>query len=226
MLAICRWLINQSKRMLLAPHAIACCAYATYQLLMAHLSEWHRDWTDEMLANELLRILGVVHSRNLDIHQFLGEPCRMHGLYRPETGPSTDLFLNHAAFSLFPRMPQADRIDRIVTSKLIQDCYAARHYVDIFGAMRLYDGIRVPLRAKIPSAAMAQLRLIHLFSKAKWDDLITAVAMHSWETLGRSILHACGGSKTVTEATNFIIHNEGKPSTAIPRKTPKRRKSQ
>lgn len=137
-----------------------------------------RGQSDEELAEEIVGIITL--------------PKRTVGV--PRKHPYQD----HSVFSLFPRLPKD--LDRLAETKMLADCYRAGNYLPIPGK----KSSRRKLTALVPVSVFAKTKLLHLFAKGEWDDFVTCSLMHTWETLGRAVLQACGGAKSLTEALAWL----------------------
>jgi hypothetical protein len=184
-----------SRRLTLRdPAIVAQCAILSYHLTSLHLSELHRDWSDEQIVDCILPMLQK--TRALDILP-LGRPLRE---------PDLRKHLHHATFSLYPTLPRTSQLNRLATSKLITDCYRSNHYPDLLASLPHMEKLStISLTFRIPTSANVTLRLLHLFARCTIDDMLTFCILHAWETLGRGILHAAGSSTTVTAAINHLL---------------------
>lgn len=162
------------------PSEVARMAEAAYRICVAVLREVHPAWSEEQIGDKLLSL----------------EKLPPHSMGVPQKG----VFLDHSVFSLYPRLPSD--LATLANAKTLTDLYAAGNYVPI----RFTDGFS-DLKCRIPLPIMRQMKLLHLFARTSWDNFCGCSFLHTWETLGRTVLHGCGGSRTVTEAYQWLTNS-------------------
>ncbi|MDR0742152.1 MAG: hypothetical protein LBE98_01670 [Puniceicoccales bacterium] len=206
-LTICRYLANRLRKFCL-PKDMAGCGWMVYQTICALYLQDHSDMTDEQCAHKVADALDILFEDEVDSTVLNAQ------LYRP----NLQKWLPHQEFlglakwgyqsvmGRYPELPAPDTLSRLCAHKCLDDIYHYGIYGNIWKTLALGESDeRIQFHYKLPKSVALEFRLMHLFSHASPEQMLSVCIMHTWETLGRRILDACGNSRTVSEAYDYLL---------------------
>lgn len=195
---------------------VARSSWFVYQMTTAVISLKFPSWSQEDVADELLRLFSFYNDVDCRAGLPLCTPERLYGMpYHPlrvqpklysKADGAVSRWLEQSSLSEFPRLPQSQYLTKISTTKLLRQGYFAGNYPRLQSALRLFDDeARISITFKVPQSVAIQFRLMALMARATTDHFAACIIMYAWERLGRSILHGAGGAKDLTAAFNYYI---------------------
>jgi hypothetical protein len=207
-LLLCRYLINRRRKYHIATADIAAWGWMVYQTICALYLVDHPEISDEGCANKVADTLGILFEDEADstaLRAQLYRPLEQKWLPRKEF-LGMEKWGHRSAIGRYPELPSPTIISRLAAAKCLDDVYHYGIYGDIWKTLQLGDSEEtVLLSCRLPKTVMLELRIMQLFARGRPEEMVSVCIMHGWETLGRRLLDACGNSRTVSEAYDFIL---------------------